>query len=233
MYIEFPVCPNRAVSVRGWDKPEVRYALTKLSRSREQTPLDFKAEQSGSDVNIKIGDGGNGAGGKYFSETTRMRLEIFVPKKSHLKITTGGEIRLEGVSGKIDLKGNDEAINVRDGDGQLTVNSADARIRIIGFKGEVDAKNADGTMNFEGDFQKLSAQTVDGTIVLTLPENADANIESNDKDIIGEGFTPDYKDDGKSVSIWKIGKGGNNHRLFTTADGKIIVRNANTLKSVQ
>jgi DUF4097 and DUF4098 domain-containing protein YvlB/uncharacterized membrane protein len=222
-----------AVSVRGWDKPEVQYTLTKLSRSRGQTPLDFKAEQNGSDVNIKIGGGGNGAGGRYFSESNRMRLEIFVPKKSNLKITTGGEIRLEGVSGKIDLKGDDEAINVRDGDGQMTVNSNDARIRIIGFSGEVDAKNVDGTMNFEGDFQKLSAQTADGIIILTLPENADANIESSGENTIGEGFTPNYADDGKSVSVWKIGKGGNSHRLLTTADGRIIVRNANTLKSVQ
>ena len=224
---------NCAVSVRGWDKPEVQYTLTKLSRGQGQTPLEFKAEQNGSDVNIKVGDGESGAGNNYFNESNRMRLEIFVPKKSNLKITTGGEIRLEGISGKIDLKGDDEAINVRDGDGQLTVNSADARIRVVGFSGEVTAKNADGTMNFEGDFQNLSAQTVDGTIVLTLPENANANIESNSKDIIGEGFTPNYSDDGKSLSVWKIGKGGNNHRLLTTADGRIIVRNANALKSVQ
>lgn len=224
---------NCAVSVRGWDKSEVSYALTRISRSRGQNTLDFKAEQNGSDVNIKVGDGGNGAGGKYFSEANRMRLEIFVPKKSNLKITTGGEIRLEGVSGKVELKGADEAINVRDGDGQLTVTSEDARIRIIGYKGEVDAKNVDGTMNFEGEFQKLSAQTADGTIILTLPENADANIESNNRDTIGEGFTPDYTNDGKSVAVWKIGKGGVNHRLSTTADGRIIVRNANALKSAQ
>ena len=156
-----------------------------------------------------------------------------MPKKTNLKITTGGEIRLEGVSGKIDLKGGDEAINVRDGDGQLTVESEDARVRVIGFKGDVTAKNADGTMNFEGDFQTLSAQTADGTIVLTLPENARADIESNSKETLGEGFTPDYKDDGKNGFVWKLGGGGNNYRLYATEDGKIIVRNAAVLRAVQ
>lgn len=221
-----------AVTVRGWDKAEVHYALTRVSRRQNQTPVDLKAEQSGSDVNIKIGDGKN-ADKNYFGESNRMRLEIFVPKKTNLKITTGGEIRLEGVSGKIDLQGGDEAINVRDGDGQLTVNSEDARIRVIGFNGDVTAKNVDGIMNFEGDFQNFSAQTVDGTIVLTLPENANANIESNRKDVTGDGFALNSTGDGKNNFSWKIGGGGTNHRLNTTADGQLIVRSANTLKSFQ
>ncbi len=224
------------VVVRGWDKSEVRYALTRISRRTNQTTnqtlTNLKAEQKDSDVNIVVGDDKNDGGG-YFGESNRTRLEIFVPKKTNLKITTGGEIRLEGVSGKIDLKGDDEAINVRDGDGQLTLNSSDARVRVIGFRGEVDAKNDDGTMNFEGDFQNLSAQTVDGTIILTLPENANANIESNGRDVVGEGFTPDYKEDGKGAFVWKIGGGGKNHRLYSTEDGRVIVRNAAALNSVQ
>ena len=223
-----------AVTVRGWDKSEVRYTLTNVSRRPNRTPTDFKAEQNGSDVKIKVGESQNsGQNNDYFDGMNRMRLEIFVPKKTNLKITTEGEIRLEGVSGKIDLKGDDEAIDVRDGDGQLIVNSTDARIRVIGFKGDVDAKNQDGTMNFEGDFQNFSAQTADGKIVLTLPENADADIVSNTKDTVAEGFTPSYTETAKDVFVWKIGKGGRNHRLYATADGQIVVRNANAVKFVQ
>lgn len=219
-----------AVTVRGWDKSEVKYTLTSVSRRQTKTPLDFKAEQDGSDVRIRIGDQNISGQNAYFDRVNRMRLEVFVPKKSNLKITTGGEIRLEGVSGKIDLKGEDEAVNVRDGDGQLSVISENARIRVIGFKGEVDAKNEDGTMNFEGDFQNLSAQTVDGKIVLTLPENANANIESNLRETVGEGFTPNYTEKAKDVFVWKLGKGGSNHKLYAAADGEIVVRNANFLK---
>ncbi len=222
-----------AVTVRGWDKSEVRYTLTRVSRRNNQTPTDFKVEQDGSDVKIRIGEAKSGGQKDYFNESNRMRLEVFVPRKSNLKITTEGEIRLEGVSGKIDLKGDDEAINVRDSDGQLTVNSVDARIRVIGFNGDVDAKNEDGTMNFEGDFQSFSAQTADGTIVLTLPENANADIESNVKDTVAEGFTTKYTETGKDVYVWKLGKGGRNHRLYATADGQIIVRNAAVMKAVQ
>lgn len=225
---------NCAVFVRGWDKLEVQYTVTRLSKSRANTPLDLKATlENGSDVNIKITNTGNAAqNADFFNEMNRVRVEIFVPKKSDLKITTTGEIRLEGISGEIDLRGADEAINVRDADGKLTVAAADGRIRVIGFRGAFDGKTSDGAMNLEGDFQKFSAQTVDGTIILTLSENANVNIESNRKDITGEGVTLDYQGDGgRSTSTWKVGKGGANHLLYATADGQIFVRSASTLKT--
>ncbi|MDQ2746330.1 MAG: DUF4097 family beta strand repeat-containing protein [Acidobacteriota bacterium] len=224
------------VIVRGWDKPEVSYSVVKIVRSGGK-PIDEQwtisaTKNNDSDISFKIFSETK-SGSVIYDDATKVRLEIFVPRKSNLKITTGGEIRLENVSGKIDLKGDDEAINVRDGDGELSVISDDARVRVIGFKGAVDAKNEDGTMNFEGDFQNLNAETTDGTIVLTLPENANADIESNSKEIVGEGFTPNYTGDAKNGFVWKIGAGGSKHRLSATEDGRIIVRSANALKVVQ
>jgi len=143
---------------------------------------------------------------------------------------TSGEIRLEGVSGEIDLQGADETIDVRDSDGKITVGTTDGRIRLIGFRGVFDGKTTDGMMNLEGDFQNLSAQTVDGTIILTLPENANVNIESNRKDIQSDGAALNYIGDGKSTSTWKIGSGGSIHKLYTTADGKVFIRSASKLK---
>jgi DUF4097 and DUF4098 domain-containing protein YvlB len=223
---------NCAVFVRGWDKPEVQYTITRLSKSRTPMPLDLKATVNGSNVDIKILNINNAAHNADFSnEMNRTRIEIFVPQKSDLKIMTTGEIRLEGVSGAIDLQGADEAINVRDADGKLTVAAADGRIRVIGFRGAFDGKTDDGAMNLEGDFQKFSAQTVDGTITLTLPDDANVNIESNRKDITGEGLSLDYQGDGHSTSTWKVGRGGANHLLYTTADGRVFVRSASAFKS--
>lgn len=220
---------NYAVSVRGWDKPEVRYALTRFSKNQFQTPLVVQATQNGSDVNIKAAN--SEPNKDFFIESNRVRIEIFVPQKSNLKITTGGEIRLEGVSGEIDLSGAGETVNIRDSGGTLRAGTDGGRIRVIGFRGTVDAKTIDGAMNFEGDFQNLAAQTADGTIVLTLPENANANIESNQKDIQTDGLTLNYLGNGKGVPTWKIGSGGSNYRLYATADGKIIVRSAAALKA--
>jgi DUF4097 and DUF4098 domain-containing protein YvlB len=230
---------NSDVSVRGWDKPEVRYSITRFSKFRSQTPLGLQATQNGSDVNIKFPGGSNNnknnkettANKFFFDEGNRVRIEVFVPKKSNLKIITGGEIRLENVSGDVDLQGADESINIRDVDGKLNAQTSDGKIRVIGFKGEISTRTSSGATSLEGDFSCLSARTVDGTIVLTLPEDANANIESNRKDIVGEGFSLVHQSDGKSTSTWKIGNGGEKHLLYATADGRVVVRNAKQLQN--
>ena len=225
---------NCAVLVRGWDKSEVSYSIVKISRGSQKTlekNSTVSVQNSDSVVSIKVSEETTMPGGGVYEDLTKVRVEVFVPKKTNLKIVTNGEIRLEGVSGEIDLQGSEESVNVRDSDGKLSVRTVDGRIRVIGFRGAFDGKTTDGAMNLEGDFQKFSAHTVDGTIILTLPENANADIESNCKDIIGEGVSLDFQGDGRSTSKWKIGNGGVNHLLYTTAGGQFIVRTATALKT--
>lgn len=223
---------NCAVTVRGWDKQEVSYSITKFSRASGQSVLDTKVINSETDVNIRVTDNSKLPGNvKFLSDSQRVKIEVFVPKKSNLRIRTDGEIRLENVSGEIDVQGDDEAVNIRDVDGKLTVGTGDGRIRVIGFSGALAAKTTEGMMNLEGDFDSLSAQTVEGTIVLTLPEDIGANIESNRKDIIAEGLTLDFIGDARNISKWKIGGGGNNYKLYSTAEGQVIIRSSNNLRA--
>ena len=223
---------NCAVSVRGWDKSEVQYSITRISKRRTQKPLEFTAEHSDSEVKIRI-NGGNLSNDDYFGGAERLRVEVFVPKKSNLWIRTDREIRLENVSGEIDLKGADESINVRDVDGKLKIAAADGRIRVIGFKGEIESQTADGDMNLEGDFQKITATTGDGSIILNLPDDASATIRANTESVDLKGITPSRiktVDVSEDSSVWRIGNGSANYN-FTVADGNIIVRSANILKS--
>jgi DUF4097 and DUF4098 domain-containing protein YvlB len=224
---------NCAVSVRGWDKSEVQYSITRISKRRNQKPLEFTAEHSDSEVKIRINGGKDSSNEDYFGEAERLRVEVFVPKKSNLWIRTDREIRLENVSGDIDLKGADESINVRDVDGKLRVASADGRIRVIGFKGEIESETADGNMNLEGDFQKITATTGDGNIILNLPDDASATIRANTESVDLKGIAPSRiktVDVSEDSSVWRIGNGSANYN-FTVADGNIYIRNANILKS--
>ncbi len=225
---------NCDISVRGWDKSEVSYSIVKISRGSQKSlerDSTVSVKNSDSEISIKVSEEATMPGGGVYEDLTKVRVEVFVPKKSNLNIITNGEIRLEGVSGEIDLQGTEESVNVRDADGKLSVKTARGRIRVIGFHGAFDGKTTDGTMNLEGDFQNLSARTIDGTIILTLPENANVNIESNRKDIVSEGVSLNYQGDGRSTSVWKVGNGGANHLLYTTADGRVIVRAANSIKT--
>lgn len=216
-----------SVSVRGWDKPEVHYSITRISRNRNPKPLEITAQQKDSEVTIAVEnpeDSGN------YNNADRVRVEVFVPKKSNLRIVADGEIRLENVSGEISVEGGDEAINIRDVDGKLRVANADGRIRVIGFKGEIDSETGDGEINLEGNFQKLSAQAADGTIILTLPEDSNINIESNKKNVRADGFDFVFVSENEENVNYKIGKGGNKFTL-SADEGSIFIRSAKTLNT--
>ncbi len=213
------------VAVRGWDKSEVLYVVKKFSRNRNQPNIESKATQNDSEVKITVGTQqlSPATENYYEDDSNTVRIEVYVPKKSNLKIVSDGEIRLENISGEIDLNGNDEAINIRDVDGKMRLTATDARIRIIGFRGELDSTMTDGEVYLEGDFSKLSARAIDGTYILTLPENANAAFRSN-TEVESVGFNL-VKDDKQT---WRTGKGGENFNFYFT-DGKLIVRNQNVI----
>ncbi|MEP6903460.1 MAG: hypothetical protein ABJA66_17165, partial [Actinomycetota bacterium] len=225
---------NCAVSVRGWDRQEVQYFITRISKRRTQKPLEFTADHSDSEVKIIVNGGKDSDDREFFNEADRVRVEVFVPKKSNLRIRTDREIRLENVSGDIDLKGVDESINVRDVDGKLRIASTDGRIRVIGFTGEIESQTADGDMSLEGNFQKITATTTgDGKIILTLPDDASAIIRANTKSVCLDGIAPSKiktVDISDESSVWRIGNGSANYN-FNVTDGEIFIRSISDLKA--
>lgn len=220
--IEAPDC---TVTVRGWDEAEVKYTVTKVSRGRNFVPVTLDAKKDGDNVYIKV-EGTEAEG--FFQETGPVRVEVYLPKKSHLRLLTDREIRLENVTGEIELRGGDGAINVRDAGGDMLISSGDGRIRVIGFDGALDAKSVDGELNLEGTFAKLSAQTVDGAIIFTVPADANINIESNRKNVLADNVLLDHLGDSGSVSNWKMNRGGETYKLYSV-DGRIVVRAVDNL----
>jgi hypothetical protein len=209
---------NCSVIVRGWEKSEVKYSLTKITRSA-QTPQTsgLNVEKDDSRVKIKVTD---------INQQNRYRLEIFVPRKSNIKITTDKEIRLDGVSGDLELSTPSDAINVHDSDGKLNVATVNGRVRVIGFQGEVNSATVEGMISLEGAFTKFSANAGNGTLVLTLPDNTGAYIATPTDNIFAEGL-PLAKENDK----WKIGRGGDTYNIQSLSDGKIVVRNAGNLRA--
>ena len=209
-----------AVTVRGWDSNEVKYEFTHISKNLNRVPVEVNTEQRNSEITIEVK---KTAKDDFPTGNHLLRLEVFVPKKSDLKITASGEIRLEGVSGNIELTANDGSINVRDGGEKLTLNLSDGIIRVIGFKGELIANVSDTDIFLEGDFEKIQARSSDGNIYLTLPENANALIQSN-VDTTFEGVTSTKE----NPTSWRVGKGGGKYN-FDLTDGEVFVRAANKI----
>ena len=214
-----------AVSVRGWDRQEVRYVVTQLSNRRVADKLQFNENHTDSSVNLTVANAGDDSKGNFFNDLNRIRIEIFVPKKSNLKIKSNGMIRLEGVTGNVDLTGGDESMNIRDVGGKMTLTNTDGMVRLIGFRGQLDAKTGDGDLYLEGDFDKLTTQAVDGTVVLTVPESANATLLSN-TDVESEGVSLAHDKEG----VWQLGKGGTKYN-FNFDGGNLVVKSLSLIET--
>lgn len=216
--------PGCSVRVRGWDKQEVQYTVSQYTDARDRAAFNSSESHNDSSVNIKVIN--NDPDDNFSNEMRRVRVEIFVPRKSNLKIVTNGEIRVDGVSGELEITGGDEAINVRDADGKLTVTNSDGIVRVVGFRGELQATTADGDVYLEGDFDKLTGNAADGSFFLTVPETANASIISN-TDVESENVKVKQAGDNK----WLLGNGGKNYS-FHFQGGSLTLRCAGDIASL-
>lgn len=210
------------VIVRGWDKPEIKYALTEISHGRETSKASVSDSASDSQVTIKVL--GNNDGHDGWSGVTN-RLEVFVPRKSNIKVVSDGEIRVNGISGEIDVTGADEAIDFREIDGELKVTAGEGQVRVVGFKGDLISQTACGPVFLEGDFRSIKSNSTDGPIVLTLPSTANATVSSN-------GNIQAERTDGVREKNGKLRFGtGTSNFDFKVVDGSVVVRDRSSIES--
>lgn len=215
-----------SVRVRGWDKQEVQYSVTQFSDRRNAAPIQISQDHNDSTVNIKIvNKNSDSQFDTFHTDLTGTRIEIFVPKKSNLKIVSDGEIRLDGVSGELEVVGADEAVNIRDSDGKLTLTNKDGLVRVVGFNGDVDARTADGDVYLEGTFASITGHAADGNFILTVPDSTSAVITAN-SEVESDGLELQRKND----TTWQLGSGGAKYR-FELADGTVKVRCPLTMAS--
>lgn len=219
-----------AVKVTGWDKNEIKYRVVQIVEPRRGEPLKVTENHSDSEVNLKVDEPKDNNGQRYYGDGVRIRIEIFVPRKSNLKINANREIRIEGVTGNVDLVGADHPISVIDVDGSLKLKNDDGIVRVIGFRGEIDAETTDGALNLEGDFKRLKARAVDGAITLTLSENAAADLTANCEQVRGEGISVTRVGGEEDAIRYRIGRGGAPFQINTT--GAIIIRGASSLTEI-
>jgi len=213
---------NCNVRVRGWDKAEVKYVLTDYRDLRDHHDVTVKESHSKSEVSLSVKGGDTFGPGKQAP-----RLEVWVPRKSNLKIKTQGEIRLEGVSGELDLSGGENSIDVRGADGKLKVVNTAGVVRVVDFKGDLVATTCDGEVYLDGNFDRIDATATDGRFVVSLPEGVDAEVSANTNTLTIEDLS-----NGKELSKnnWRFGKGGKKY-TFNSEDGSVELRNRDLVNS--
>lgn len=219
-----------SVKVRGWDRQEVKYVLTEVEDQARRPAASVDETATSSAVTLKVNNNERASRDIYFNGANdKVRIEVFVPRKSNLKIVSNGEIRLDGVNGDVELNGVDEAIDVRDVEGKLKISAVDGQVRVIGFNGEIDSKNGSGDVFLEGTFSRICGVTRDGRFIVTIPETQNADVIANVEQLSVEDLdAPEVIKEGS----WRFGSGGPKY-TFTVEDGEVRFRNANTISSTR
>ncbi len=211
------------VRLRGWDKSVVKYVLTE-AREYQKAPVSVAETASESSISLVIKELHKGPVG-YYDNDGNVRLDVFVPRKSNVSITSTEEIRVEGVSGRLEVRGEDSPVSIRDSEGSLKLTSSDGLVRVVGFKGELDLETADADVYLEGDFQKLTSSAVDASITLTVAADSNVSISTNAA-IESEGLNI-VRENGRT---WRLGNGGPKYN-FQFADGRLVVRNRSIVET--
>ena len=155
---------NGGVNVKGWDQNQV------LVRARVQTgaPTASEAEALGRQIRIET------SGAKIFAsgpETRRdyhwnVSYEVFVPRRSDLSIEThNGGIAIADVNGRIDFTALNGGVVLRRVGGAVRGSTTNGGL-VIELTGD----------RWDGD--SLDVSTTNGGVIMTLPENYSANLQT-------------------------------------------------------
>ncbi|HEX8888707.1 MAG TPA: DUF4097 family beta strand repeat-containing protein [Pyrinomonadaceae bacterium] len=215
------------ISVHAWDKQEVQLTISKRAANEQSmNGIHINADQNSSEIKVVADFDAKGQSGENYSTNAMASFDVYVPRNANIQLSSGdGRLELEGVSGTLDLNTGDGRIEVRDAAGHLTAKTGDGRIEVENFKGGVNANTGDGRINLDGRFEQLMAKTGDGSIVLVLPADFNAIIETDAESVDNEAGLTLTEEPGASRRLkrWKIGQGGPVLTL-RTGEGHIILQ---------
>ena len=202
---------NGGVSIKGWDQSEI------LVRARVQAAAATQAEADQLVKQIRV----ETAGGKIFAVGPENRknyqwsvsYEIFVPRRTDLSLEAyNGGISIADVSGRIEFTGHNGGVVLKRVGGNVRGGTMNGGLVV-----ELDGASWDG--------EELDVKTTNGGIVMAIPENYSAHLETG---TVNGHLSIDFPVTvqgriGKELAV-NLGNGGATVRAMTTNGGVKIKR---------
>ena len=223
-----------SIEIHSWDRDEVEVEIEKRAMEQQLVDeMKVTAEQEGNRIVVKVGPPSRGDSfegvqiGVHFSPSARLR--VVVPRNSQLTAASAdGSITIEDVNGKIVLRTNDGSVRGSRLNGEIQVRSGDGSIRFERAEGRLDLETDDGSITVEAKPTMLrvrttdgairievepdaivsedwDVQTADGSVVLTLPADFNAELDAETRDGVVRANHPGLRDD-KSDAAGREGR---------------------------
>lgn len=205
---------NGGISVKGWDRNQV------LLRARVQTgaPTAQEAADLGRQIRIET------SGAKIFASGPENRrnyhwdvsYEVFVPRRADLSLEThNGGISISEVNGKIEFTALNGGVVLRKVGGAVRGSTTNGGLVV-----ELSGDRWDG--------ETLDVRTTNGGIVMSIPENYSAHLQTG---TVNGGINVDFPvtvqgNINKQLAV-NLGSGGATVKAMTT-NGGVRVKRVNT-----
>jgi hypothetical protein len=202
----YSISPGKALRLEGssgditlttWDKHEVYVKIMGNDRAKERIDFTFDHNKDIVEIIAKNKSFWNSGSG------IRMRFEVKVPSDFNPEVyTSGGDIKVAGVSGKVSAKtsGGDIAakfikghlristsggdINLEDTKGRTYAETSGGNIEASKFTGTLKVSTSGGDIRLDGDNADIDASTSGGNVSLKYSgENKGINLSSSGGDI--------------------------------------------------
>jgi DUF4097 and DUF4098 domain-containing protein YvlB len=197
---------NGGISVKGWDQNQI------LVRARVQAGAISSPEAESLAAQVRIETGGN----KIFAsgpENQRnahwdVSYEVFVPRRSDVSLEThNGGIAIQDVNGRIDFTALNGGVVLRRVAGTVKGSTTNGGL-VVDLTGD----------RWEGD--SLDVSTTNGGIVMSVPENYSANIQTGTVNgSINVDFPVTVQGRITKQLSFNLGSGGASVRATTTNGG--------------
>jgi hypothetical protein len=198
---------NGGVTVRGWDRNEIRV----VAKMQAQARREADARDLLRDVRIETGGGSRiradgPRGGRY--EGWSVSFEVYVPRRSDLELET-----------------NNGGIRVADVEGSVSFDAVNGGVHLDNLAGSVrgDTQNGGVTVSLTGERWRgegLDVRTQNGGVEIAVPARYNAELETG---TVNGRFDLDFPVTvsgrlGRTIST-RLGDGGPRIRVITTNGG--------------
>jgi len=205
---------NGGIAVKGWDQNQV------LVRARVQTgaPTAAEAAELGRQIKIEL------SGAKIYASGPENRknyywdvsYEVFDPRRADLSLEThNGGISISDVNGKIEFTALNGGVVLRKLGGAVRGSTTNGGLVV-----ELTGDRWDG--------ETLDVRTTNGGVVLSMPENYSANLQTG---TVNGGISVDYpgavQDKNSKQLAVNLGSGGATIKAMTT-NGGVRVKRSNS-----
>lgn len=160
------------VEIIGWDNDEVLIEAELIAHAFSSRKAEAKVEQ----IRVRVHESTDFIRiSAHGPSNTDVEYRIHVPMQTNISTRSDdGNIRIENVTGSIDLRSSDGDIRMRDIRGEIRVRTDDGKVYFAGAMENIDIQTEDGDVSGEAELSgKSYIRTDDGDVELelVLPDN--------------------------------------------------------------